>query len=433
MLFFLVLTAWPATRYSKTGKAKALFVAALCAAVAASCHQSGLWALGLVGLAWAFSPLGWKRLDLERRLVLGVASVTLFTLVALVVGYPFRLVHGATPSDMISGSELAAQARWHISIGGQKQALGLEPSTIGKMSSAFLGYDLVLAVLAPFGLWRGLRMTDYRPVFVFSLLWGVFYWTNPTFFVRYSLPMTALLAVPIGAFLQDLWREKRTRVAVIAAMAFPLVMACRFAFVLSQPDTRALAEARLRELPPGALVGVGRHGPRPPLDERSLRLVERIRATPQVLDESETKFSTPDGLRSREAHRLAHYEANAAQLIERGFPILPLEELLAFEQGEADVHLRPFRNAAFGETPLEAIRELGVTHVLFVDFSPGTDEAGELAPADLALDVAPLWVIDPSSGETPTREARLPLEMRFPLTNLWSVSRPGPRLTLVEL
>lgn len=433
VLFFMVLTAWPAVRYAKSGRLRPLLVSGLCAGLAASCHQSGLWALGLVGLAWIFGPQGWSGADLKRRLLLGVSSVAVFALVALCVGYPFRLLHGATPEGMVSGHELADQASWHISIGGQKQALGFAPGTIAKMTSTFCGYDLVLAVLAPLGLWRALRLRDFRPALWFSIVWALFYWTNPTFFIRYALPMTALFAIPIGALLEDLWKEKRTRIAVHFALVFPLLMACRFVYVLSQEDTRALAEAKLAELPEGALVGIGRHGPAPPLDERSLRLLARIRATPLQLDETGTRFSEPGGLRSRESHRLAHYEANAAELIAPGLPVLPLEEILAFEQGESGVHLRPFKDDAFGESPLEAMARLGLTHMVFVDFSPGVLEVGELSPEVLLPGAEPLWVIDPSRGETPTREARLPLEMRFPLTSLWSVDRPGPKLSLYAL
>ena len=162
-------------------------------------------------------------------------------------------------------------------------------------------------------------------------------------------------------------------------------------------------------------------------------MLERIRATPLRLDETGTKLSEPLGLRAREAHRMAHYEANAADLIEPGLSVLFLEELLAFEQGEEGVHLRPFAGDPFGATPLEAMRELGLTHVLFVDFSPAAREVGELAPEDVSPGAEPVWVIDPSTGDVEAREARLPLEMRFPLTGLWSVERPGPKLTLVEL
>ena len=45
----------------------------------------------------------------------------------------------------------------------------------------------------------------------------------------------------------------------------------------------------------------------------------------------------------------------------------------------------------------------------------------------------PEWVIDPSRGEPPASEARLPSDLRFPLTDLWRVRRPGPWLGLYDL
>lgn len=46
----------------------------------------------------------------------------------------------------------------------------------------------------------------------------------------------------------------------------------------------------------------------------------------------------------------------------------------------------------------------------------------------------PLSVVDPSAeAGDPCEEAFLPTEMDFPLTGLWQVTRPGPRLELHEL
>ena len=45
----------------------------------------------------------------------------------------------------------------------------------------------------------------------------------------------------------------------------------------------------------------------------------------------------------------------------------------------------------------------------------------------------PVFVIDPAHGFGPPREAFLPTEMDFAITGLWSVSRPGPWMTLYDL
>ncbi len=433
VVFFMVLTLWPATRYAKSGKFRELLLASVCAALAASCHQSGLWALGIVGLAWCFEATPWRGMALRRRFFLGVGSVALFALIALLVGYPFRLIHGATPAADVSGAALTAKVGWSITLGGQKQALGFRPQTIVDMTRGFLGYDLVLGLLAPFGIWRAFRLKALRPGLVFALVWSCFYWTNPTFFVRYALPMTAFFALPVGYLLEQWWSVKRARVFVLLALAFPLIMACRFAFVLSQPDTRTLAEARLHQLPSTAVVGIDRHGPMPPLDEASLRRLERIRKTPiEHTIDGESSLVVSE-LRQREAHRLLFYEDGVGEQLEPGLSALPLEEILAFEGNEGLVRLRHFQNDPFGTDILAALRNLGVTHLLLVDHSPGLEEPGELAPSEFVGAAKPLWVIDPSRGTTPADEARLPLEMRFPLTGLWSVTRPGPKLSLYEL
>ena len=58
---------------------------------------------------------------------------------------------------------------------------------------------------------------------------------------------------------------------------------------------------------------------------------------------------------------------------------------------------------------------------------------------DLRKQIAPVverteWTVDPrAAADRPASEAFLPTEMDFPLTGLWTVSRPGPVLELVEL
>lgn len=433
VVFFMALTLWPATRYAKTGSKRALLVAALCAAASASCHQSGLWSLGIVGLAWCFEGTAWRGVALRKRFVIGVSAVLLFAIVTLLVGYPSRLIHGATDAAVVGGAALNQTIDNSITLGGQKQVLGFRAETIGLMTRGFFGYDLVLCLLAPIALLRAFRRKSLRTCAAFALVWSAFYWTNPVFYVRYSLPMTIFFALPVGYLLEEVWSVKRARVLVLVALAFPLVMACRFAFVLSQPDTRALAELRLAELPEGALVGIDRHGPTPPLDEASLRLLERIRQTPIEQTVAGATTLKVEELRSREAHRMMYYDDGVGHKLEPGLSALPLEEILAFEKEEGTVRLRHFQGDPFGESVHDALRNLGVTHLLVVDHSPASEELGELPVIGLFGDIEPLWVIDPSSGSTPAAEARLPLEMSFPLTGLWSVERPGPKLSLYKL
>ena len=86
---------------------------------------------------------------------------------------------------------------------------------------------------------------------------------------------------------------------------------------------------------------------------------------------------------------------------------------------------------ALGATPREVLASLGVTHLLLAERRPG----GEPRPlAALAKESDILTTIDPSAEpRDPCDEAFLPTEMDFPLTALWQVSRPGPRISLYEL
>jgi hypothetical protein len=83
--------------------------------------------------------------------------------------------------------------------------------------------------------------------------------------------------------------------------------------------------------------------------------------------------------------------------------------------------------------------DLGVTHVCLVDRRPGDGVApllisgvGEDGAAALSLHGPPQVVVDPSEGRG-CREALLPTDMDFPLTELWRVRRPGPRLEVYAL
>ena len=432
VVFFMALTLWPATRFARTGSKRALFLAAVCAAASASCHQSGLWALGIVGLAWCFEGTTWRGSALGKRVLLGACAVALFAIVTMLVGYPSRLIHGATDAGSVGGAELT-KAFDGVTIGGQKQALGFRVETIAQMTRGFFGYDLVLCLLAPLAVLRSFRRKAMRPGLVFAIVWSVFYWTNPVFYVRYALPMTIFFALPVGYMLEEFWAVKRARAVVVLALGIPLVMACRFAYVLSQPDTRALAELRLAELPAGTLVGLDRHGPVPPLDEASLRLLQQIREAPIEQTVGGKTTTKVEQLRSREEHRLDYYEAEMGHELEPGRSVLPLEEILAFEPNGGGVRLRDFEGDPFGASLGDALANLGLTHVLVVDHYPASDAPGEFPIHDFVGDAEPVWIIDPSSGDSPAAEAKLPLEMSFPLTGLWSVSRPGPKLSLYKL
>ena len=51
----------------------------------------------------------------------------------------------------------------------------------------------------------------------------------------------------------------------------------------------------------------------------------------------------------------------------------------------------------------------------------------------LRLAEPPLWRVHPAGEGGSVREARLPLELEFALTDIWKVERPGPLVELYEL
>ena len=51
-------------------------------------------------------------------------------------------------------------------------------------------------------------------------------------------------------------------------------------------------------------------------------------------------------------------------------------------------------------------------------------------PLPLAVAPEPLFVVDPARRGRAARDARLPVELDFPLTELWRLARPGPRIEL---
>lgn len=432
MTFFLAAAAWPAVVHVRDGGTKPLLASGALAALSFSCHQAGLLALGIPGLAWAFGPPGWTGAALRSRLSSGFAAVALFAVVSLLIGYPALLVHGITPDDAISGGDLiAAQDAQALSLGGQTQPLGIRFASLETMLPAFLGHDLVLGALAPFALvFTFLKQRRLRFLCLFALLWTAVFTTNKNDFVRYLLPLTALFAIPVGSLLEALWERRATRVAVIAALAFTLVMSTRLVSVLAQPDTRAEAERLLVELPTGSRVAIDRYGPLPPLDLASLELLKTIRETPLVRPDGEDRV---EGLRAREEHRYFMYTEGGEAQLEPGLSVVRVEELLDFEKQQERIRVRPFRDAPFGTTPREALRSVGVTHVLAVTRFPTGDYSNPLPLEDVLTDARTVWSLDPRAGEAAVREACLPSDMYFPLTALWSVSRPGPKLTLYEL
>jgi hypothetical protein len=428
---FALLACWPAARYLDHGRPRSLMACAACAALAAASHQAGLPMLGLAGLAWLLGPLPWRAW--RARLAHGVAAVAVFAFVALALGYNAQLVHGAPERAAIAGSELVAEgaAVGDLSIGGQAIVFDLRSASFVRLGRALLGYDPAIVALALVGLVAALRSRSGRVPTLFALGWLAFFTTNQNDHVRYLLPGVALLVVPAAFGAERLLAGgAAARMALALLLCLPLVQSGRLAWLLTRPDTRAVAEVLLAAAPPDGVVAIDRYGPVPAAHAASLERIAQWRS-----------------LGARES--LAR-EAIAAGLVEDGaVDWVPLGDLFVFDERHRGWDFAPSRPAALADavTADELLDRLGVTHVLLVDRDTSDDRpsllvdpqpalpyergpaAGRLAPklAPLALAPAPAWTL----GELGA-EQRLPTELDFPLTNLWRCSQPGPRLALYE-
>jgi len=412
MVFFLTLSAWAAIAYATSARKLHLALSGIAAGLAFACHQSGLGAIAIPFFAWLLGSLGWRGLALSERFVGGVLAVLGFAIAGLLIGHPYLLVHGRTPTEAVVGEGQA-----DASFGGMSIVFGVRFESLARLAPAVFGYDPVIVVLGLLGLWIALRDRRLRPVMVFVLAWGVFFLLNPSDHVRYLLPVTVLLALPAGLVVERWWNQPFGKAAVVLVLAVPLIQAARFDFLLSRADTRAIAEAKLEGLAVGSRVAIDRYGPFADPSQAGLAVLERLRAT------------CGQKLRPREERRRLELAAGRER---GGVDGVRVEELFSFDERASTMSVQDCLAAEIGQDPEAVLRRLGVTHVLLVDRRPG-DGAPSLLARPLALG-AVSWVVDPARAEgVAPREAFLPTEMDFPLTGLWSVERPGPRLELVAL
>ena len=411
MVFFMALALWPAALYVGEPRLRRLVAVGAAAGLAFATHQAGLLALGIGGLAWLLAPVGWDRPALVRRLGHALVCVVLFALVALFLGHPYLLVHGSTPSAGVVGG-----AASDFSVGGQGILLAFRLESVGRQLTTSIGHDPALWILAVAGLAASLRAPRARPCVLFGLAWAALFMTLENDHVRYLLPLSVFLAIPAGFAGERLaaggpW----ARASLVVLLAVPLLTSVRLVSVLGSEDTRAEAERTLTEsLPAGALLAIDRYGPALDLNLASLDRLASWRE-----------------LTTREAHRRTRLAAAADT--GDGVNAVRLEDLLSFDEREGTVALRECAVdlAGEGSGPAELLAALGITHFLLVDRAPS--DPSRHALSSLVAARVPEWVIDPSRGEPPASEARLPSDLRFPLTDLWRVRRPGPWLGLYDL
>ncbi len=411
MSFFIALAMWASIRAATEAAPRALILSSLAASFAFATHPAGLIAFGLPALAWIQAPFRWSGPDLRRRLFLAATCGAVFVSVALVVGYPHLVLHGRTPASVEIGGGAG-----DLNLGPLTAVLRFRWATFERLSVVFLGYEPALLALGLGGLWPALRRRTTRGPTLWLLAWSgwfLVYWADHA---RYLVPSVLGLALPAAIAAEWLLARRAGRVVLAAALTLTLIQATRMSALLARPDTRAEAESRLAELAPGSRVGIDRYGPEVDLTASALDALRELRARRGMT------------LSRREQTRADILAAGRTDLVGAGVDAIPLADVFEFD--ERAERFAPWPDvAAPGQSAPELLRSLGITHVLIVARRPGG--SGSLS-AELARGLQPVWTIDPSSGGG-TREAFLPTEMDFPLTGLWTVDRPGPRLELFAL
>jgi hypothetical protein len=412
---FMAAAVWAAIVYVNAPRARTLVVAGVMAGLACATHQGGLGALLIPGLAWAFAPGGWKGSALRARLASGFATVFAFALVALVFGHLYLLRYGWIPTKQVVGGEQIDEHS-NVTLGGMVFIFETSFASVARLARAVVGYDPVVVCLGLCGLVLALRVRSLRVPVIFALVWALLMMTNRSDHVRYLLPVTTLLALPAGVLVERLWQVQRARAYVVLLLAFPLVQATRFDWLLMREDTRAIAEQRLGELPAQALVVIDRYGPEVDLDRSAIYGLEKLRNSRRM------------PLRAREEARKQELDRGSAE--RAGVNAIHLEEVFGYDDRTRAAVVFP-ELVALGKTPREVFANLGATHYLRVDRRLANDDYDFMFGAQLPG--RSVWVVSPNEKSEAPREAFLPLEMEFPLTALWIVDRPGPWLELRAL
>lgn len=410
--FFLCASAWAGVVYVNRPRLRTLVLSGVLAGLAFACHQGGLAGLAIPACAWLVAPLGWHGRELALRLARGAACVVAFALAGVLLGHPYVLVHGLTrPDQAVGGDAIAAHGA--VQLGGMSVVPEFSPHGFARMLIAGFGYDPVVLLLGCAGLVLAWRVRALRVPLLFTLVWSASLLVNYSPHVRYFLPITAFLALPAGLVAERMWNSRGARVVLVLLLAFPLIQAVRFDQILMRDDTRALAEAKLANLPAHALVAIDRYGPEVDLDRRAIYALAKLRN------------SRGQVLRLREEHRKLELDTLTAE--RAGVAAIHVEEFLGADPRTGRMEVFPGLEA-LGARPQEAFGSLGVTHFLRV-----VRHAGDLDDESLFGDAPPgrsVWILSPTGEPAPPRDAFLPMEMEFPLTSLWSAERPGPWIEL---
>jgi len=416
--------------------------------------------LGLCGIAWYVAPNGWRGAALLRRLRDAALGIVLFTAMELVLGFPWLLGEDKF-GFFLSGLRLGSWTfffQGEFLFGGRGISSTMRWESFQVQGSALFGYDPVLVVLGALGVVAAFRQKTLWPVMIFMGLWTLSLLFHRNGHLCYLSPLALFLVIPAAFAGQALWRMPTLRWGLVPLLAFPLIQATRYVHVLSQRDTRAQAEDRLRELPAGARIAIDGFGPQP---ELSLEALDRL-----------------EDLRRRRGLELSGRQSQRRQALRDGtravlgLDVLPLEHVLTLEYSGsplAGLPGRTRRRHAYREQlvgrevtyrvwsdgtatdlvwpggqyePLEGmedlgpnadgvLKSLGVEYLLLADFNPGLHQEHVLAPLTLGAEL--LWTLAPAPAGAEILDARLPFELEFAVTSIWRLQRPGPLLRLYRL
>ncbi len=428
----MMACGWASAAYVQSARPRWLLVAGLTAGLAVATHQGGLAAALMPAIAWVLvNARAPQRKTWARAIGLGFACAASFMVVALVLGYPFLLLHGAPAGDAVVMND-QLQGTQHFTLGGQSTVFGFRWATLERLSKILVGYDPGLVLVGVVGLWAALRSRASRPTVLFALIWGAYFLTNVNDRARYLLPFAGGLCWAAGFAAERLWKHRLGQGALLAALTLAMVQVARLHYVLQQTDTRGLLEARLQPDRERLSLAMDIGGPNLPLDVTSLQRIGTLR-----------------DLYAREQHRL--YQLLAQEAKQPGFRVLPFEALLALDRRHYGSWLWPKAQEKYGNDLPAILDQEGITHVVLADTTPhdtrtpiwldplpplpreGPNLSAQAGPipklAPLPLQ-DPLLEIHPGRHGTLPEHARLPWVMEFPLRDLWQVERPGPVLRL---
>ena len=400
-------------RAVQQGRGRDWAAAFACAGMTFAMHQVGGSALLLP--ASGFVAARGRRMLAPRALAAGLGLALVFAGTALALGYGHLLLAGP-------GREVIATEARAVDLGGQKLVLDYFTGALAwKTARALFGYaPLLCGIGVPALVASLLRPRPFRgvraPMTVFTLFTALLFLMYDGTHVRYFLPLLPVLALGLAWISGEAAARLRVREggAAFLLLLLPLVQTLRLDLLLCREDTRDRARAWIEaRIAPGARVAVEGYGPHLHPDRASLRWLEGqgvwLRRRERLLLEG----------------RVQGEQGGGGEAKPRYF-VIPLERFYAFKS------YWPHQYLGEGEKPIGTfLHETGAEWIVLADQWPEEDRHPPLVEF-LAARTGAGPVFSPAGADVPP-EANLPLEMRFAITALWRVERPGPVIRLFHV